>query len=343
MMRANELIRALPKAELHIHLLGAVRPSTLLEIINKSDIQTDLHSIEDIRNLFQFRDFQHFIEVYMMVVGLVREEKYFDLMTYEMLEECHRQNTKYVEISFSPLDHMQFGLDFHQMLNRIHRARKRARDRLGIVSDVRIDLVRSNNVATAMDILNLIEEASPGIVSIDIGGNEAKFPPGPYAPVYKRARDMGLHLVAHAGEAAGPQSIWDAVDILGVERIGHGVSARKDDRLLQHLREKGIVIEACPVSNARTGVVPDISKHPVREFFNLGLIVTVNSDDPSLFNTDLTNEYLQLYEHLGFTVEELYMLSVNAVNSAFTPEDIRDMLLKALQSEYEHLLDETGE
>lgn len=336
-MTVNELIQALPKAELHVHLLGAVRPSTLLEIIDESDIQTDLDSIEDIRSLFQFRDFQHFIEVYMTVVGLVREEKYFEPMTYEMLEECYKQNTKYVELSFSPLDHMQFGLDFHQMLNRIHSARKRARDRFGIVSDVRIDLVRSNNVATAMDILDLIEEALPGIVSIDIGGNEAKFPPGPYAPVYKRAHNMGLHLVAHAGEAAGPRSIWDAVDLLGVERIGHGVSAKGDDRLLRHLREKRIVIEACPVSNVRTGVVPDISKHPVRDFFDSGLIVTVNSDDPSLFNTDLTNEYLQLHEHLGFTVEELYNLSVNAANSAFIPESTRAMLLKALQSDYEHL------
>ncbi len=337
MMTVNELIQALPKAELHVHLLGAVRPSTLLEIIDKSDIQTDLHSIEDIKNLFQFRDFQHFIEVYMTVVGLVREEKYFELMTYEMLEECYKQNTKYVELSFSPLDHMQFGLDFHQMLNRIHRGRKRAKERFGIVSDVRIDLVRSNNIAIAMDILDLIEEASTGIVSIDIGGNEAKFPPGPYAPVYKRAHDMGLHLVAHAGEAAGPQSIWDAVDILGVERIGHGVSAREDDRLQRHLREKRIVIEACPVSNVRTGAVQDISRHPIREFFDSGLIVSVNSDDPSLFNTDLTNEYLQLHEHLGFTVDELYMLSVNAVRSAFISESTRNMLLATLQREYEHL------
>jgi adenosine deaminase len=336
-MTVNKLIQALPKAELHIHLLGAVRPSTLLEIIDKSGSQITLHTTEDIENFFQFRDFQHFIEVYMTIVGLVREEEYFDSMTYEMLEECHRQNIKYVELSFSPLDHMQFGLDFNEMLNKIHRARKRGRNKLGILSDVRIDLVRSNNTDTAMQILDLIEEASSGIVSIDIGGNETKFPPAPYAPVYERARDMGLHLVAHAGEAAGPQSIWDAVDILGVERVGHGVSARGDRRLLQHLLEKRVVIEACPVSNVRTRVVPDISSHPVREFFDCGLTVTVNSDDPSLFNTNLTNEYLHLHEHLGFTVEELHMLSVNAVNSAFIPESTRDSLLKTLQSEYEHL------
>jgi adenosine deaminase len=148
---------------------------------------------------------------------------------------------------------------------------------------------------------------------------------------------MGLHLVAHAGEAAGPSSIWDTVKYLNVERIGHGVTAIHDDALLNHLKEKGIVIEACPISNIRTGVVESIEKHPIRQFYDRGLVVTVNSDDPSLFGTDMNNEYMQLHSKLGFTIPELLQLSLNAVDSAFISYKERDRFRKQFENEYENL------
>ena len=203
---------------------------------------------------------------------------------------------------------------------------------------MRIDLVRNYGPETGMKVLDWIENKDDNIVAIDIGGSEDLFPPKNYGSVYQRAREMGLHLVAHAGEAAGVESVWDAVRYLNVERIGHGVAARNDPTLMKYLREQGIAIEACPISNVRTGVVASLRDHPVREFFDQGLKVTANSDDPSMFETDMNNEYLQIHRELGFTVSELFKLSLNAVDSSFLPEEKRARLRERFMKEYAALL-----
>jgi len=191
-----------------------------------------------------------------------------------------------------------------------------------------------------MEVLEWIEGKGDNIVSIDIGGSEEKFPPKPFAPVYQRAREMGLHLAAHAGEAAGPESIWEAVRYLDVEHIGHGVTAGSDSRLIGYLWERGIVIEMCPISNVRTGVVSSLASHPIKTFLDRGLKVTVNSDDPTMFGTDMNNEYLQLHRKLGFTIFELFKLSLNAVDSYFVPEERRIRIRESFINEYQRLLDD---
>jgi len=178
------------------------------------------------------------------------------------------------------------------------------------------------------------------IVSIDIGGSEEKFPPKPFAPVYQRAKEMGLHLVAHAGEAAGPESIWDAIDYLKVERIGHGVTAIQDPELVAYLHKRNITVEMCPTSNLRTGVIPSLQKHPIRTFFDNGIRVTVNTDDPSMFNTDMNNEYLQLHRQLNFTVSELFDLTLNALDSSFLPETQKLQMHESFMKEYRQLMDD---
>ncbi len=324
-MNIEEAIRALPKAELHIHIIGSVRPTTLIELMDKSDEGTSL-SEDEVRGMFRFTDFSHFIEVYKTIIRSVTDEKYFERIVYEMLEDCAASNCKYVEVSFSPIDHVQQGLDYFQMINAIRTGLHRAEARLDIDTDIRIDLVRYSDSQAAMQVLDWVEEDMQDIVSVDIGGSEDMYPPAPYAETYRRAKEMGLHLVAHAGEAAGPQSIWDAIRLLNVERIGHGVTAREDPRLMNELKERGIVIEACPISNLRTKAVASIAEHPIRDFYEQGLVVTVNSDDPILFNTDLNNEYIQLFRHLGFTIEELTQISFNAIESAFVEEDSKERL-----------------
>ena len=149
---------------------------------------------------------------------------------------------------------------------------------------------------------------------------------------------MGLHLVAHAGEAAGPQSIWDVIEFLKVERIGHGVTAREDEKLIAFLKEKQIGIEMSPISNLRTGVVRSIQDHPIREFYDKGLLVTINSDDPSLFHTDLNNEYFQIHKHLGFTLTELFQLSLNGIETAFVDEAKKTALRDSFSTEYSQIM-----
>ncbi|MHA1943139.1 MAG: adenosine deaminase [Candidatus Thorarchaeota archaeon] len=337
-MNTLEAIRALPKVELHLHTLGSLQPSTLLSIIREEGINTPYRTVEDVVQRFQYSDFTHFIDVYWEIVGYISDEKHFEHITFDMLKKCSECNTRYVEASFSPRDHLQHDLDFSKMVGAVNKGIDRAREKFGIETNIRIDLVRSSTQDEAMEILDLIEKNPTNIVSIDIGGNEAKFPPEPFAEVYERARKMGLHLVAHAGEAAGPQSIWDVIEFLKVERIGHGVTAREDEKLIAFLKEKQIGIEMSPISNVRTGVVKSIQDHPIREFYDKGLLVTINSDDPSLFHTDLNNEYIQIHKHLGFTLTELFQLSLNGIETAFVDEAKKTALRDSFSTEYSQIM-----
>ena len=337
-MNVLEAIKFLPKVELHIHTLGSLQPSTLLSIIREEGIDTPYSTVEDIVQRLQYTNFAHFIDVYMEIVGYISDEKHFEHITFDMLKKCSECNTRYVEASFSPRDHLQHNLDFSKMIQAINRGMERARKAFGIESNIRIDLVRSSTQDEAMEVLDYIEKNPHNIVSIDIGGNETKFPPEPFAEAYERAREMGLHLVAHAGEAVGPQYIWDAIEFLKVERIGHGVTAWDDPKLMAVLKEKQIGIEMAPISNVRTGVVKSIQDHPIREFYDKGLLVTVNSDDPSLFHTDLNNEYFQIHKHLGFSIPELFQLSMNGIETAFIDEAMKTELRDSFSAEYSQIV-----
>ena len=334
------LIRALPKAEQHLHIVGATRPETLLWLVEESGVDAPYRTPEDVEGFFQYSDFDHFISVYNTVMRCIVDEDQFERITYETLEDDHRCNVRHVEASFSAPDHVRLGLDYGRMLDAINRGVRRARRDFGIECVLRIDLVRNYGPEVGMEVLDWIEGKGDNIVSVDIGGSEGGFPPEPYVPVYRRAREMGLRLAAHAGEAAGPGSVWGAVKHLGVERVGHAMAARDDPRLMDYLKERGVTIEACPVSNVRTGAISSVREHPIREFQSRGIRVTVNSDDPSMFGTDMNNEYLQLHRELKFTIPELLGLSLNAVDSAFIPEKERERLRGTFVEEYRRLLSE---
>jgi len=336
------LIRALPKVEQHIHIVGSTRPETLLWLVEEGGIEMPYKTVEDVRQFFQYRDFHHFVSIYSTMIDCITDEDQFERIAYEMLEDEARCNVRYVEASFSAPDHVFKGLDYTRMIDAINKGVCRAHRELGVECNLRIDLVRDYGPDSGMKVLDWIEEKGDNIVSIDIGGSEDRFPPKPFAPVYRRAREMGLHLVAHAGEAAGPQSIWEAVKYLNVERIGHGVAAGRSLRLMDYLRKRGITIETSPISNVRTGVVPSLERHPIRTFLDRGLSVTVNSDDPSMFGTDMNNEYLQLQRKLGLTIPELLKLSLNAVDSSFLPEGQRIKMRESFIKEYQRLMDDDG-
>jgi len=333
----EELIRALPKVEQHVHILGSTRPETLLWLAEESGMEKPYKTLRDVRRFFQYRNFSHFISIYSEVVDCITDEDQFERITYEMLEGNAYCNVRYVEASFSAPDHVLKGLDYGKMLDAINRGVSRAHQDFGIECNIRIDLVRNYGPDVGMEVLDWIESKRDNIISIDIGGSEERFPPKPFAPVYIRARKMRLHLVAHAGEAAGPESIWEAVKYLGVEHIGHGVAAIHDARLMEYLLERRITIEACPTSNLRTGVVSSLERHPIKIFSERGLKVTVNTDDPSMFGTDMNNEYLQLHRKLGFTIPQLFKISLNAVDSSFMPKKQRMEMRKSFIKEYQNL------
>ena len=267
-LEAEKAIRALPKVEQHVHIIGSTRPETLMWLFDEGGLRKPFKTAEGARRFFRFRDFPHFIEVYQTVFRCVTKEDQFERITYEMLEDDARCNVKYVEASLSAPDHVREGLNYELMLDAVNRGVQRAHRDFGILCNLRIDLVRNYGPRAGMQVLDWIENKRENIVSIDIGGSEEKFPPKPFAPVYKRAKEIGLHLVAHAGEASGPESVWDAVKYLNVERIGHGVTVSQDPELIEFLRNRSVTIEACPTSNLKTGVVPSLRKHPIRTFFD---------------------------------------------------------------------------
>jgi adenosine deaminase len=331
------LTKALPKVDQHVHIVGSTRPETLLWLAQEGDLKEPFRSVDEAHRFFQYRDFSHFISVYTAVLRCITDENQFERITYELLESDARCNVRYVEASFSAPDHVLKGLDYGRMLDAINRGVRRARVDFGVECNIRIDLVRNYGPEVGMEVLDWIKGKNENIVSVDIGGSEEKFPPGPFAPVYQKARNMGLHLVAHAGEAAGSESIWDAIKCLGAEHIGHGLAARSDPELAEYLRTRGTTVEMCPTSNVRTGVVQSLKEHPIRTFFERGLRVTVNTDDPSMFGTDMNNEYLSLCRELDFTVPDLFRLSLNAVDSLFLPESRRAKMRTSFIAEYERL------
>lgn len=336
-METEARIKALPKLEQHVHIVGSTKPETLLSIIEDSGINTSFKSLEDIRRFFQYRDFSHFISVYSTVNDCIIDEKYYERITYEMLQSDALCNVKHVEAIFSPNDHVRRGLDYFKMLNAINRGVRKAKRNLGISCTIRVDLVRNYGPQVGMKVLDWIEEKSDNIVAVDIGGSENGFPPEPYANVYKRAKEMGLHLVAHAGEAAGPRSIWGAIETLGVERIGHGVAAAEEPKLLEALRTRGVAIETCPISNLRTAAIKKFQDHPIKRFIENGIKVSVNSDDPPMFGTDMNNEYLQLYKEQNFKLVELFRISLDSVETSFLPEKRKEEFRREFLREYERL------
>jgi adenosine deaminase len=339
-MEVEQLIRKLPKAEQHVHIVGSTRPETLLWLAEESGLDKPFKTPRDVQRFFQYKSFRHFIEVYCTVVDCITKESQFERITYELLESDALCNVKYVEANFSAPDHVLRGLDYGKMLDAVNRGISRARMDFGIECNVRVDLVRNYGPEKGMEALDWIESKNDNVVAIDLGGSEERFPAKPYKQAYERARKMGLHLVAHAGEAAGAESIWQAVNELGVERIGHGVTAINEPKLLEHLKKRNIAIETCPTSNVRTRVVRTLKSHPVKVFHDFGLTVTVNTDDPSMFGTDMNNEYLQLQRQLGFSLSELFKLSLNAVNSSFLSEESKSKMRDSFIKTYNRMLDE---
>ena len=317
-------IANMPKAEIHLHMEGAVPIETLYEFARRPGVASGLESAEDLRARLAYRDFAHFIEMWTWKNTFIEAYADFEVMAYEVLGALRRENIRYVEAHYSPGDYYMQGLGTEGISESLLAGVERARADWGIRCGLIIDLVRDHGPEVGLVRLN---EATPylgrGVIGVGIGGSEQAFPPGVYAGVYREARERGFHGTAHAGEAAGPESIREAVTELEVERMGHGVRAFEDPEVVALLRARGIPLEMCVISNVRTGVIRSVAEHPVRRYFDDGLTVTVNSDDPVMFNTTLTGEYLALAGDLCFSREEIEEVALNAVRASFLPDEER--------------------
>ena len=322
-----ESLRELPKVELHLHLEGAIPLDCLWELVKKYGGASEVGSISELETKFQYEDFSHFIETWIWKNGFLREYDDFTFFADRIGADLAQQRIRYVEAFFTPGDFAAHGLG----AQRIAEALRKGLDRHA--KDLTVKLIADLNRefgpekgARCVEEMGEVQEL--GVIGIGMGGPEQQFPPEPYRDVYERARELGFRTTAHAGEAAGADSIWGALQELRVERIGHGTRAGEDQRLVEHLKEQQMPLEVCPISNVRTGVVPDLAHHPIRDYYEQGLLVTVNSDDPKMFDTSLEMEYAQLMETFDFGLKDIKQLIANGIRAAWCDESTKAKLLE---------------
>ncbi len=320
--------REVPKVELHVHLEGAIPHAALFELIRKYGGDSSVPDIAALTKRFEYKDFGQFIETWNWKNNFLREYADFSFIAEMTAREMAMQNIFYAEMFFSPSTFARRGLAVQELARAIRSGFSQVPQiEIGLIGD----LVRDYGPESEMATLSQLHEVRDlGVIGIGIGGSEHEFPPAPFRALYEKARKMGFHTNAHAGEAAGAASIWDAVRCLEAERIGHGARAREDEALVEYLAEHKIPLEMCPGSNARTRVVRDLSDHPIREYFEKKLVVTVNTDDPKMFQTSLAEEYRQLEQVFGFTKSEICQLILCAIQSSW----LSDGRKKALEAEF---------
>ncbi|MFF0436859.1 adenosine deaminase [Streptomyces sp. NPDC004327] len=335
----HSFIAGLPKAELHVHHVGSASPRIVSELAARhpdSKVPTDPDALAD---YFTFTDFAHFIEVYLSVVDLVRTPEDVRLLTFEVARDMARQNIRYAELTITPYSSTRRGIDEHAFMAAIEDARKAAEAELGVILRWCFDIPGEAGLEAAEETARLAVELRPeGLVSFGLGGPEIGVPRPQFKPYFDRARAAGLRSVPHAGETTGPQTVWDAINELGAERIGHGTSSVQDPELLAHLAEHRIALEVCPTSNIATRAVERLEDHPIRQMVDAGVLVTINSDDPPMFGTDLNNEYAVAARLLGLDERGLAALAKNAVEASFLDEAGKALLVEEIDTYTEQWL-----
>ncbi len=275
----------------------------------------DVPSLEALEERFEYRDFPHFIETWHWKNRFLLEYEDFAFIAEHVAADLAAQNVRYAEVFFSPPDFERYGLEAQRLVAEIRRGLDRVEGiRIGLVAD----LVRDTGPRHAMRTLERIAEVRDyGVIGVGLGGSEHDFPAEAFADVFAAARGLGFCTSAHAGEAAGPESVWAAVRDLEVDRVGHAARATEDMELLEHLDSSGIPLELCPISNVKTGAISSLEAHPVRAYFDRGMAISVNTDDPKMFGNSLVDEYEALVRHHGFTADEIGELMTRTIRSTW--------------------------
>jgi adenosine deaminase/aminodeoxyfutalosine deaminase len=332
----QNFICRLPKAELHLHLEGTILPSTLVELSARHD-QSPL-TLPQAEALYRFNDFSGFLEAFKAVTGRLIGPADYELAAWRMMERLAAQGVVHagVFVSVGVFYHWNDAAPtaFEPIFAGLERARERGERELGLSLCWIFDAVRHFAFKEAERVFLKAAElrpAHPSIIGIGLGGDERRTGSAPFRALYAQAAKAGLRLTNHAGETTGPEAIWEALSI-GSERIGHALSAIQDSALVQELKTRSVPLELCPTSNVRTGVCPSLAAHPLRKCFDAGLLVTLNSDDPAFFGSDVANEYLLAHTKQGFTRDELRQLAANSIRASFLPAEAKAAWLLRIDS-----------
>ncbi len=345
-MSLDTWIEAIPKVELHVHLEGAIQPETLLLLARRNGIALPADNAAKLRQWYTFTGFPHFVEIYLAISSCICTPDDIELVARDFLRGQAAQNIRYSEVTYTPYTHYSLNrkIPFADQIAALDRARLWAEFELGVSVGWVLDI--SRNVRPVEHGLTVAEWAissmDRGVVALGLGGPEVGNPPELHAEAFARARAAGLPGVPHAGETVGPESIRGALDALGAQRIGHGVRCLEDPELVPILRERQIPLEVCPTSNVCLGVYPSFAAHPLPRLLEEGLYVTLNSDDPPMFNTTLTDEYRKAAHTFGLDAAAIEQLMINAVRAGLLPEAVRIRMEQEFRAEFARLRVEHG-
>ena len=326
---ASSFIQSLPKAELHLHLEGSVTAQTLVELRRRHGKE---NTIAETESLCQYKDFTGFLMAFKNLTEDLQTPEDYELITYRLMEQLKAENILHAEVYVSVGVCLWRKLEFDAIFEGLERGRERGERDFGISLLWIFDAVRQFGTEAAQTVFELAAKyRDRNVVGIGIGGDEVKAPPETFREQYAYAAAQGLRLTCHAGESAGPESIWGALN-LGAERIGHGLTAYCDPELIEELAQRQVPVEVCMTSNLKTGCCPNLHDHPVRKYFDQGLMVTLNSDDPAMFGTTLNREYELARSEFGFTDEHLRELARNSFEASFLLADKKVAFLNMLDS-----------
>lgn len=312
----NEVIRSTPKAELHIHVEGSLEPRMMFDLARRNGVPLPYGSVEEVRRAYSFRNLQEFLDLYYEGMNVLRTEEDFFELADAYLRRAAADNVVHVEMFFDPQAHTARGVPLATLMDGLERAVAGSRGR-GMSVSLILCFLRHLTEREAFKTLEAAEPWRDRLLGVGLDSSEVGHPPSKFARVFDAARDMGLRLVAHAGEEGPPEYVWEALDILGVERIDHGNRALEDDALVARLRDDRIPLTVCPLSNLALRVVDDLAAHPIKRMLDFGLLATVNSDDPAYFGGYINENFRRVAEAVGLSPEDIQTLARNSLEASF--------------------------
>ncbi len=318
--RLPALLRAIPKAELHIHIEGSLEPELIFALAQRNGLTLQYPSVEALRAAYAFTNLQSFLDIYYAGASVLLHERDFYDMARAYLARAALDNVVHAEIFFDPQTHTARGVPIETVVNGLHRACEDARSTLGISASLILCFLRHLSEEEAFATLEQALPLQDKFIGVGLDSSEVGHPPEKFARVFARCRELGLRLVAHAGAVGPPASIWSALDVLTVEPIDHGVQALKDEALVRRLAQERIPLTVCPLSNQKLCVFPDLKDHNLRQLLDAGLCATVNSDDPAYFGGYINDNFTQVFAATGMTARHAYQLASNSFEASFASE-----------------------
>ena len=330
MTHLHDFIKALPKAELHLHIEGSLEPEQMFEMAKRNEVKLPYASVEDIRAAYAFNNLQEFLDLYYAGMSVLQTQQDYHELTYAYVRRVAQDNCRHVEIFFDPQGHTERGVAFETVIDGILSGLDAGEAEFGVTSHLILSFLRHLSEEDAFTTLAQAEPYLDRILGVGLDSSEMGHPPSKFARVFAKAAEKGLKLFAHAGEEGPPEYVYEALDVLKVDRIDHGNRSLEDEALVKRLATENMVLTVCPLSNLKLCVVDDLKNHPLKTMLDLGLKATVNSDDPSYFGGYLNDNYIRTADALGLTKTDIVTLVRNGIEGAYLSEARRDLLLGEL-------------